>query len=269
MQEASNMQIGEKMAKAMKIYIACIITVILLSFATLVPPAKAAGVLTLTPNQNVNPGNTVSVSGTGFFTSTIVGIGFGSEVAVTGENHDIPSPSGLGPFTAVTTYFPIKPGSFSFHCNVSSSSSTIESDYTDNGDGTLNSSSTYAISPFVNYVTGEFGRSSNSAWDGYTVTYTAAYTRYQYSVTPAPGITTNSTGGFTTTITIPSVANGVYAVTAVDINGTIATAYVGVGVVVPESLTVGAVMALSFVVLAATSILLRKPNSKALNSARS
>jgi hypothetical protein len=253
------------MVKAIKTYITCIITVVFLIFAALLSPVEANGTLTLTPNQNVNAGGTVTVSGTGFIASTIVGIGFGSEVAVTGEIHLLPSPSGLGPFTAVTTYFPIKPTSFSFHCNVSSSSSTIESDYTDNGDGTLTSSSTYAISPFVNYVTGEFGRSSNSAWDGYTVTYSAAYTRYQYNVTPAAGITTNSTGGFTATITIPSVTDGVYAVTAVDPNGTIATAYVGIGVTVPESLTLGAVMVLSFAAIVATQVILRKPKTQVSN----
>jgi hypothetical protein len=257
------------MAKAIKICVVCIITVIMLSTAALLSPAKAAGAITLTPNQYVNPGTTVTVSGTGFFASVIVCIGFGSEVAVTNEIHLLPSPTGLGPFTAVTTYFPIKPTSFSYHCNVSSSSSTIESDYTDNGDGTLASSSTYAISPFVNYVTGIFGRSSNSAWDGYTVTYIAAYTRYQYNATPTAGITTNSTGGFTATITIPSVATGVYAVTAIDPNGTIATANVGISATVPESLTVGTVMVLSLVVVVATQVLLRKPKTKALIAAGS
>jgi|WetSurMetagenome_2_1015567.scaffolds.fasta_scaffold09097_6 hypothetical protein len=258
------------MAKAKKIYIACILSIVLLSFAASVPPAKAAGAMTASPNQYLSPGNTVTLTGTGFFASVIVGIGFGSEVAVSGEIHVLPAPTGTGPFTAITTYFPIKPTSFSYHCNVSSSSSTIESDYTDNGDGTMTSSSTYAISPFVNYVTGLFGRSTNSAWDGYTVTYIAAYTHYQYNVTPAAGVTTNPSGGFTATITIPSgVTNGVYTVTAVDINGTIATASVGVGVTVPESITVGAVVVLSFAAIAATSVLLKKPKSKALNSATS
>jgi hypothetical protein len=257
------------MAKATKTYIICFITIILLSFAALAPPVKAAGAITLTPNQNVSPGGTVSVSGTGFHTSTGVGIGFGAEVAVTSsEYHSIDNTVGYGPFTATTNYYPIKPSSLMWHCVVSSDTSVVESDYTDNGDGTCASSSTYAISPFVNYVTGQFGRSTNSAWDSFTVYYTANYTYYQYRVTPGAGITANSTGGFTASITIPSVANGVYAVTAVDANGTMATAYVGVGMPIPESLTVGAVVVLSSVALVASVVLLRKPKVKALNSAR-
>lgn len=191
------------MNRFLKIATINLIMMILLSFVALATPVKAAGTITLAPNENVTAGSIVSVSGTGFSTSTAVGIGFGAEVAVTtSESHQIPSPTGLGPFTAITNYYPIKPGSLSWHCTVSSDTSVVESDYTDNGDGTCTSSSTYAVSPFVNYVTGQFGRSTNSAWDTFTVVYTATYTHYQYNVTSTGGITTNPSGGFTASITV-------------------------------------------------------------------
>jgi hypothetical protein len=257
------------MTKFRKICTISLTMMILLSFIALVVPVNAAGAITLTPNQNVTAGSTVSVSGTGFTASTAVGIGFGAEVTVTNsESHSIPSPTGTGPFTAITNYFPIKPGSLNWHCVVSSDTSVVESDYTDNGDGTCASSSTYALNPFVNYVTGQFGRSTSSAWDGFTVVYTANYTYYQNNVTPVAGITTNPSGGFTALITIPSVADGVYTVTVVDAKGVKATALIGVGTVVPEGLTVGALVVLSSVALLAGVVLLRKPKVKGLNSTR-
>ena len=144
----------------------------------------------------------------------------------------------------------------------------MESDYTDNGDGTCTSSSTYALNPFVNYVTGQFGRSTSSAWNTYTVVYTANYTYYQYNVTPTAGITTNPSGGFTASITIPIVSDGIYTVTVVDAKGTIATGSIGIGTVIPEGLTIGALVVLSSVALLAGAVLLRKPKIKVLNSAR-
>jgi hypothetical protein len=253
-----------------KISTICLTMMILLSFVVLVVPVKAAGAVTLTPNQNVTAGSTVSVTGTGFTASTAVGIGFGAEVTVTtSESHPIPSPSGTGPFTAITNHFPLKPGSLTWHCVVSSDSSVVESDYTDNGDGTCASSSTYALNPFVNYVTGQFGRSTSSAWDGYTVVFTANnYTYYQNNVTPVAGITTNGSGGFTASITVPSVADGVYTVTVVDAKGVKATASIGVGTAIPEGLTMGALVVLSSVALIAGAVLLRKPKVKGLKMAK-
>jgi len=258
------------MIKSQKICTIIFIMMILLSSIVLIVPVKAAGAITVTPNQNVTAGSTVSVSGTGFSTSTAVGIGFGAEVTVnTSESHPIPSPSGTGPFVAITNHYPIKPGSLSWHCTVSSDTNVVESDYTDNGDGTCASSSTYALDPFVNYVTGQFGRSTSSAWDTYTVVFTANnYVYYQYDVTPVAGITTDTSGGFTASITVPSVADGIYTVTVVDAKGTIATGSIGVGAEIPESLTVGAVMVLLSVALLASAVLLRKPKVKGLNSAR-
>jgi len=210
----------------------------------IVPMVAAAGSITLNPNAQV-PGSIVSVSGTSFGATKPVAIGFGAEVTVTNESHPLASVAGTGPFTVTTNHFPIKPGSFYFHCVVSSDTNVVESNYYDNGDGTLATDSTYSIGHFVNYVTGQFGRSSTSAWDGYTVVFTASYTYYQYNVTPAAGVTTSESGAFSADITVPSVANGAYNVTALDMSGNRATSSLTVDSTIPEGLTIGVVVLLS------------------------
>jgi hypothetical protein len=221
--------------------------------------AAAAPSITLNPTTQ-NSGAQVTVTGTGFGATLPVGIGIGQEIAVVNEVHSIPTPTGTGPFTAKTNHYPIKPGSFSYHCVVSSDSSVVESDYTDNGDGTLTASSTYALNPFENYVTGSFGRSTTSAWDGYTVTFTCNYTYYAYSVTPAAGVTTSAAGGFTADITIPPMPAGAYTVTAIDTHGAKSTSTI---TTVPEGLTFGIVAVLSSVAVIAT-ILWKRPKTPKL-----
>jgi hypothetical protein len=154
---------------------------------------------------------------------------------------------------------PIKPGSFSFHCTVSSETNVVESDYTDNGDGTLSTESTYALNPFVSYAAGQFGRSTTSAWDTYTVVFAATYTGYQYNVTPAGNPSTTATGTFTVTITVPAgLANGNYNVTAIDSGGARAVATLNVNSAIPEVLPVGAIMLLTMLAVAAGSWCFRK-----------
>jgi hypothetical protein len=241
-----------------KFFITCITLLLTLLFAT-ASIAAAAGSITLNPTTQ-NSGAQVTVTGTGFGATLPVGIGIGEEITVLNEVHNIPSPTGTGPFTAIMNHYPIKPGSFSFHCVVSSDSSVVESDYTDNGDGTLTASSTYALNPFVNYVTGAFGRSTTSAWDSYTVVFTCNYTYYAYNVTPAAGVTTNSAGGFTADITIPPMPAGAYTVTAIDTHGTKSTSTI---TTVPEGLTFGIVAVLSSVAVIAT-ILWKRPKTARL-----
>lgn len=237
---------------------------IILVFLTLsiviaaVPLTNAASTITLTPTAQA-PGNTVTIEGAGFGATKAIGIGLGSEVTATGESHPIANTAGTGPFTAKTNRPPIKPGSFSFHCVVSSDTNVVESDYTDKGDGTLASSSEYALNPFVNYATGAFGRSTTSAWDTYTVVFTATYTGYNYSVTSAGGINTTPSGTFTATITIPAgLANGNYNVTAIDSGGARAVATLTVNNAIPEVLPLGSIMLLTMLAVAAGSWCFRK-----------
>src|SRR5512139_2339062 len=117
--------------------------------------ASAAGSITLSTNAQA-PGGTVTVTGTGFGATKLLGIGLGSEIAVTGEAHT-PNGTGTGPWMTKTNHYPIKPGSFSFHSNVVGSS---ETDFTDKGDGTFSTTSTYDAGSWLYYPTGVFGRSS-------------------------------------------------------------------------------------------------------------
>jgi hypothetical protein len=236
-------------------YIIAFIMAVLMASLAFASIAAAAGSITLNPTTQARGGQVI-VTGTSFGATLPVGIGLGQEITVTDEVHDIPDPTGTGPFTAFMEHAPIKPGSFSFHCNVSA----VESDYTDNGDGTLTSSSTYAVDPFVNYVTGEFGRSTNSAWDGFIVVFTANYTYYEYGVTPAAGVTTSASGAFTTNITIPDATDGSYTVTAVDTQGNTGTATLAVNGVIPETLTITFVIILSTAAVAA-SYIWKKPKT--------
>lgn len=249
-----------------KLAITCIMTILMLSFA-LTPLTAAAGSITLNPTTQARGGQ-VTVTGTGFGASKAVGIGIGQEITVTNEVHNILNPAGTGPFTAYMNHHPIKPGSFSFHCVVSSDTNVVESDYTDNGDGTLTASSEYALNPFVDYVTGAFGRSTTSAWDTYTVVFTATYTYYTYSVTPVAGVTTSGSGTFTANIILPDAADGSYTVTALDTQGNKGVATLAVNGVIPEGLTVGIVVLLSSVAFIASAVCLRKPKITSLRQAR-
>jgi hypothetical protein len=225
---------------------------------TLISTASAAGSITLTPTAQA-PGATVTITGTGFGAAKAVGIGLGAEVNASAEPHPIANTTGTGPFTTKTNRPPIKPGSFSFHCVVSSDTNVVESNYIDNGDGTLTTDSTYSVNHFVNYATGEFGRSTTSAWDTYTVVFTSTYTGYQYNVTSAGGVNTTPSGTFTATITIPSaLANGNYNVTAIDSGGARAVATLSVNSAIPEVLPLGTIMLLTMLAVAASSWYFRK-----------
>lgn len=215
-----------------------------LLIALTIPMINAQTVTITVDSEPLMPGDSVTVEGTGFASTTTVGIGVGEEITVTWEVHEIPEPSGYGPFTAILDHYPIKPGSFSFHCDVSGVTSDYYDDY---GNGTLNTTSTYAVDPFVNSATGEFGRSTNSAWDGYTVVFYANYTYYEYGVTPDAGVTTDGEGVFTASITVPAdVVNGNYSVTAVDDQGNFATS-TQTFEKIPEGLTFGVMVLVSSV----------------------
>ena len=250
----------------------CIVFALLLLavFAVSSIIVRGASQVELTPTSG-EPGDSVTVEGTDFAAETAVGMGLGPEITITGEVHPLTNvtiggPDVYGPFTATTEHYPIKPGSFSFHCAVTSDTDTVESDYTDDyANGTLATSSTYAVDPFVNYVTGEFGRSSISSWETYTVVYTATYTYYQYNVTPAAGVTTNMAGAFSENITVPAIWNGTEPLTVVDAMGNMATSDFTIygSDVVPEPLTIGAIVLLSSAAIVVSFYWLRKkPTNK-------
>lgn len=250
----------------------CIVFVLafLAVFAVSSLTVRGASQVELTPASGA-PGDSIEVEGTDFNATNAVGMCLGPEVIVTDEVHDVTNvtvggPDVYGPFTAITDYYPIKPGSFSFHCAVSSETNVVESDYYDNGDGTLNTESTYAIDPFVNYVTGEFGRSSSSSWETFTVNFTASYVYYQFNVTPAAGVSTDASGAFTANFTVPDIWNGTEPLTVMDEAGNMATSDFTIygSDIVPEPLTVGAIVLLSSAALVVSIYWLKKKTANKL-----
>ncbi len=240
---------------------ACFVFLFLSVLAVSLIIVRGASQLELTPTSG-EPGDSVIVEGTDFAANNTVGICLGPEVTVSDEVHNITDPIGLGPFTAIVTHYPIKPGSFSFRCDVSGVTSDYYDDY---GNGTLNTTSIYAVDPFVNYVTGEFGRSTNSPWDGYTVVYTANYTYYQFNVTPTGGVPTDTSGAFTVNITVPAIWNGTEPLTVMDELGNTATSDFTIygSDVVPDPLTIGAIVLLSSAAIVVSFYWLRKkPTNK-------
>lgn len=235
-------------------------TTVLLAFlalsmflAVVTMECAAAPAITLNPTAQA-PGASVSVSGSDFGATKAVGICCGAEAAVVNELCPTATGSGAGPWTSRLAYAPIKPGSFQLQSDVEG----VIVQYTDNGDGTLSSTSTYFVSGTINYVTGVFSRTSTTDLSSYTIIHTANYTRYQHNVTSAGGVTTNAAGAFTCSITVPSMPNGVYSITAISTQGNRAVASLGVDSSIPEGFTIGAMLMLSSVALIVGSHYLRK-----------
>ena len=231
-----------------------------------IPHAAAAGSITLTPNAQA-PGGVVTVTGTGFGASKAIGIGLGSEINVTGEAHT-PTGTGTGPWLTRTNHYPLKPGSFSFDSNVVGSS---ETQFTDKGDGTMSTTSSYDAGSYLYYVTGIFGRSSTMDLTSSEIIFTAAYKYYQYNVTPLNNPNSTATGTFSVQITVPAgLADGNYNVTAIDAGGNTATATLNVSTQpIPETLSIEAIMLLSVAVIAGSIVLSKQPkirNSKYLKA---
>lgn len=217
-------------------------TALLVFLFTLIPQSAAAGSITLSPSAQA-PGGIVTITGTGFTASKAIGIGIGSEVAVTGEAHT-PTGAGTGPWMTKTNHYPVKPGSVAFHSNVVGAS---ETDFTDKGDGTFSTSSTYDAGSYLNYVTGSFGRSSTMDLSESTIVFTVGYKYYQYNVTMTA---TNSTaaGAFSIQATLPTgIPNGNYVLTAMDTSGNTATTTLTVdnSIPIPEGFSLAFVILLS------------------------
>jgi len=229
-------------------------TTFLLFLLTLIPQAAGAGSITLTPSTQT-PGGTVTVTGTGFGASKPIGIGIGSEITVASEAHT-PTGTGTGPWMTTTNYYPIKPGSFSFHSNIVGAS---ETDFTDKGDGTMSTTSPYDAGSYLYYVTGRFGRSSTMDLSESEIIFTAAYKYYQYRATPPDNPNSTATGTFSFQITVPAgLAAGNYNVTAIDSAGNTAVATLSVTAVVPEELPLFGILLISTAAVIVSSMYLRK-----------
>jgi hypothetical protein len=213
--------------------------------------ANAAVGITLNPTSG-EPDDSVQVTGTDFAASTPVGIGFGAEIVTTDENMTY-SGTGVGPYSGKASHWPIKPGSFVLSVDTTMSGGII-STYTDNGDGTLSGSFEGAFGD-INYTTGEWSRTSTADLTGLVQVYSATYTCYEFNVTAAEGIVTDSVGEFTANITVPGVVNGEYSVTAIDELGNVATSGFEV---IPEGLSFGVVVILSSLAVIVATLVFRK-----------
>ena len=222
-------------------------------FIVSVSMIRAASVVELTPTSG-EPGDTVSVEGTDFAASTSVGIGFGPEVEITDESVDVEGE--ISYLEGTTANRPIKPGSFSWTYKLGE----LTIDYNDNGNGTLYSiMGAQTTATLINYTTGFFSRSSSVASDLEISAHEVNYVTYEFDVTPA-GLRTNSSGGLSGEFTVPAIWNGTEPVTVIDEAGNVAASDFTVdgSDVVPEPLTIGAIVLLSSAALVMSSYCLRK-----------
>ena len=218
--------------------------------------ASAALGISLNPTSG-EPDDSVEVTGTDFAVSSPVGIGFGAEVAGSDSNMTFAG-TGVGPYYGKVSHWPIKPGSFVLTVDTTMSGGIV-SYYTDNGNGTLSGSFEGAYGD-INYTTGEWSRTSTADLTDLVQEYSATYTCYDFNVTPAAGLTTDSLGAFTINIIVPSIWNGTHPVTAIDEEGNIASSdfTVSGSPFVPEPLTFGVIVLLSSFAVGVAAFVFRK-----------
>jgi hypothetical protein len=230
-----------------------IVAILFLFLLSMESTVAGAASLTL-PSTPQTPGGTVTISGIGFGASKPVGIGFGSEVALDNETFLHPG-AGFGPFSITLAKAPIKPGTFVL--SIAINNGLITNIITDNGLGALTSTATSGfVSGTIDYVTGKVTYNTNTDAAAYTITRNAAYTSYQYNVTPTSGVNTTATGSFNTNITVPNVGSENYYISAIDTAGNIAVQSL---TIVPENLTIGVIVVLSSIAVVASSRYLRSP----------
>jgi hypothetical protein len=249
----------KKIQHLKKAHVTAIMTSLIFSIILAsMPLTKAAGAITLTPTTQV-PGASISVEGTGFGATKAVGIGFGAEANVTNEEVNVTGPYDVdtGPYVENLSYWPVKPGSFQRESGIMMGDLYIPSYlYWDDGSGTILTDNPAVASATIDYTTGKvifnFASPLSSSYEYVRI---VNYTHYEYNVTPAVGVTTLASGTFTASITVPSVVNGDYVVTAIDTQGNLATAILNT---IPEGLTLGVMLLLSTVAVIVSMRYFRK-----------
>jgi hypothetical protein len=229
------------------------LALLVLSFA--MPTAAGAGSITLTPAAQA-PGGSVTVTGMGFGASRNIGVAFGAELNVTGEIVNQIVTGDMRDYNF--THRPIKPGSVQIvHLNLITGSAPL---VTDDGAGTLYlGDSGNIFSNAMNYALGNYHRDGVSGTNPADYLLTASYTSYQYSLTSFGGITTDGSGTFSASFSVPpAAANGNYNVTAIGASGNVAVATLNVDNTIPEGLPLGAILLLSSAAVAAVSWCFRK-----------
>jgi len=223
---------------------------------------KAVSVVNLTPTTGA-PGDPVVVDGTDFAASASIGIGFGPEVAITDESPTV-TDNNANPriIEGYVANIPVKPGSF--YWNISFGGVPVY--YSDNGDGTLSSVSGTQFTGTINYATGYFTQTSTSLTGFDDESHDIDYISYEFDVTPS-GSATDGSGMLSEEITVPAIWNGTHPVTVIDDQGNLASSdfTVSGSDVIPEPLTISAIVLLSSVALLVSLYGLRKrPPTKGL-----
>jgi len=215
--------------------------------------ASAAPAVVLTPTSG-EPGDPVGVDGTGFAVSTSVGIGFGPEVAVTDESVTTTHPD-LDTYSGFTAHHPITLVSFNWIADIGGVLAT----FCDNGDGTLGTTGFAMSFSVINYTTGFFSRTMQSAVEFEVYSNYVNYTTYEFDVTPA-GLATDDSGVITGQFTVPAIWNETHTVTVIDEKGNVGTSDFTVfgSDIVPEALTIGVVVLLSSVAVVIATFSFRK-----------
>jgi len=244
------------MNKRLKV-IASLFFLIVFAFSTSM--IWGASVVELTPPSG-EPGDTVAVEGSDFAALDSLGMGFGGEAIVINEPV---TPNGDHFYLwGVTANRPIKPGSFSWTYTVSG---YPPFEFVDNGDGTLSKSwSTLVTETSINYTTGLFSRSTETPGEYVYEDSMVNYTTFEFDVTPA-GLATGGSGGLSGEFTVPDIWNGTHAVTVIDSAGNLAATTFEVygSDIIPEPLTIGAIVLLSSASLIVSFYWLRKkPTNK-------
>ena len=210
----------------------------------------------LTPTSGA-PGDSISVEGTDFAASKTVAVAWGPPVEVINDPATVTKQGDLE-FYGTTSQHPIQPGTFKWKYLQGALEIFVE----DNGDGTIYDPAGGRLSSgAINYTSGYFHcRMSTSSR-----TYSAgkfSYTTYHFNSANSalPTLPTDSSGAFTANITVPDIWNGTETVTIIDEAGNIATSdFTVVGSdVVPESLTVGAIVLLTSTAMVVSLYWLRK-----------
>ena len=111
----------------------------------------------------------------------------------------------------------------------------------------------------INYTTGYFTQTSTSFTSFLASDIEIDYTTYEFDVTSS-GLATNSSGMLSGEITVPDIWNGTEPVTVIDDQGNVATSNFTIygSDVVPEPLTIGAIVLLSSAALVVSFYCLRK-----------
>jgi hypothetical protein len=232
------------------------VSLTLLVVSATISVIRAAPALVLTPTSGT-PEDSINVEGTGFAASKTVGIGWGPPVEVVKDPATVTKEGSLE-FYGTTSQHPIEPNSFKWTYQYGA----MEMSFPDNGDGTLYDPAGGRLSSgSINYTSGYFHCIMQTTSQTITPGKFSYTTYYFNSINSTfPILPTDGSGAITGQITVPQIWNGTETVTVIDEAGNVGTSDFTVegSDVIPEPLTLGAIMLLSSAALFVGFCWLRK-----------